>query len=98
MAHISLTHFHNLFHPHFCYIIHKIAIRFRHWSSRATPGTPASICVYIYIYRKDITEMCQAINLQKQCVTFLDFVMFVVFYSFVKFTAFSFSINIHFRA
>ena len=23
-------------------MIHKIAIRFRHWSSRATPGTPAS--------------------------------------------------------
>jgi hypothetical protein len=28
--------------PCFCYIIHKIANRFRHWSSRATPGTPAS--------------------------------------------------------
>ena len=28
--------------PLFCYIIHNIAIRFRHWSSRATPGTPAS--------------------------------------------------------
>jgi len=23
-------------------MIHIIAIRFRHWSSRATPGTPAS--------------------------------------------------------
>jgi hypothetical protein len=28
--------------PLFCYIIHKIAIWFRHWSSRAMPGTPAS--------------------------------------------------------
>ena len=28
--------------PFFCYIIHNIVIRFRHWSSRATPGTPAS--------------------------------------------------------
>jgi len=29
--------------PFFCYMIHKIAIRFRHWSSHATPSTPASI-------------------------------------------------------
>jgi hypothetical protein len=29
--------------PFFCSIIHKIAIRFCHWSSRATPGTPASL-------------------------------------------------------
>jgi hypothetical protein len=28
--------------PCFCYIIHKIANRFRHWSSRATPDTPAN--------------------------------------------------------
>jgi hypothetical protein len=43
MAHISQIHLHNLFHPPvFFYIIHKIAIRFHHWSSRATPGTPAS--------------------------------------------------------
>jgi hypothetical protein len=28
--------------PLFCYIIHKIAICFHHWSSRATPDTPAS--------------------------------------------------------
>jgi len=32
--------------PLFCYIVHKIAIRFRHWSSRATPGTPASMPIY----------------------------------------------------
>ena len=29
--------------PFFCYIIHKIAFRFRHWSYRATPGTPAGL-------------------------------------------------------
>ena len=28
--------------PFFCYIMHKIAIRFRHWSSRAMSSTPAS--------------------------------------------------------
>jgi len=28
--------------PLFCYIIHKITTRFRHWSSRGTPGTPVS--------------------------------------------------------
>jgi len=41
MAHITLIHFHYSVHL-FCYIIHKTAILFRHWSSRATPGTPAS--------------------------------------------------------
>jgi len=29
--------------PFFCYIIEKTAIGFGHWSSRATPRTPASI-------------------------------------------------------
>ena len=33
--------------PLFCYIIHKLTIGFRHWSSRATPNTPAST-VYNY--------------------------------------------------
>jgi hypothetical protein len=36
--------------PCFCYIIHKIAIRFCHWSSQATPGTPASTYIYIYTH------------------------------------------------
>jgi len=44
MAHISLWYISTIYPVplFFCYIIHKIAIRFRHWSSRATPGTPAS--------------------------------------------------------
>jgi hypothetical protein len=51
MAHISLQYIsttHSVLLS--SYTIHKIAIRFRHWSSRATPGTPASIYIYIYIY------------------------------------------------
>jgi len=39
MAHISLWYISTIHAvPLFCYIIHKIAIRFLHWSSRATPG------------------------------------------------------------
>jgi len=32
-------------------MIHNIAIRFRHWSSRATPGSHASN-IFISAYRK----------------------------------------------
>jgi hypothetical protein len=54
MAHISLDTFPQFItSPLFCYIIHKIAIRFRHWSSQATPGTPAS---YLYFELSVILE------------------------------------------
>jgi hypothetical protein len=41
--------------PCFCHIIHKIVIRFRHWSSWATLGTPASLiykdeCLFVCLY------------------------------------------------
>jgi hypothetical protein len=43
MTHISLQYISTIYSiPLFCYMIHKIAIRLCHWSSRATPGTPAS--------------------------------------------------------
>jgi hypothetical protein len=49
MAHISLRYISTIYSvPLFCYMIHKIVIRFRHWSSRAKPGTPASIS-YLHI-------------------------------------------------
>ena len=40
--------------PSFCYIIHKIAIWFRHWSSWATPGAPASD-----LYSQDMWKLSQ---------------------------------------
>jgi hypothetical protein len=44
MAHISLRYISTIHSVLLSsYMIHKIAIRFRHWSSRATPGTPASL-------------------------------------------------------
>jgi hypothetical protein len=64
MAHISLWYISAFYSvPIFCYIIHKTAIRSRHWSSRATPCTLASytnrkyVCViwsehnYIFSHR-----------------------------------------------
>ena len=50
VAHISLscisTHYSFPFPPFF----HKLAIMFRHLSSRANPGTRASIYIYIYLF------------------------------------------------
>jgi len=49
MAHISVWYISTIYSvPTFCYIIHKIAIRFRHWPSRVTPGTPA--CKNIVVF------------------------------------------------
>jgi hypothetical protein len=57
MAHISLWHISTIYSfPLFCYIIHKIAIWFRHWSLRATPGNPASASYDMDIIHSTIVQ------------------------------------------
>jgi len=50
MAHISLRYISTIHSvPLSCYTIQNISIRFRRSPSRATPGSPANIYIYIYI-------------------------------------------------
>jgi len=46
-AYFTPIHFHNSFRPLSCSTIHNIPIRFRRSPSRATPGNPASIYIYM---------------------------------------------------
>ena len=50
MAHISLRYISTIPSvPLFCYTIHNISIRFRRSPTRARPGNPVNIYIYIYI-------------------------------------------------